>query len=145
MTMSNAAPAASPGPMGFLARYGEIVFLILRVVVGLLFVTHGAQKLFGVLHATTQPAWSQAWIGGVIELVGGALVALGLFTRPAAFLVSGTMAVAYCQFHWKGAFDERFFPVINQGELALVYALLFLQIACVGGGRHSLDAMRARR
>lgn len=130
--------------MNRLEKYADIVFLVMRVVVGLLFAVHGAQKLFGILDGHVQDFPSQAWIGGLIELAGGVLIAIGLFTRPAAFLSSGTMAVAYIQFHWKGALDERFFPVVNQGELAVVYAFLFLYIACVGAGRFSLDARQAR-
>lgn len=124
------------------SKYADIAFALLRVVVGLLFAIHGAQKLFGILGGKVQELPSQAWIGGAIELVTGALIALGFFTRPAAFLASGTMAVAYVQFHWKGATDERFFPVVNGGELAVVYAFLFLYITCVGGGRHSVDGRR---
>jgi putative oxidoreductase len=129
-------------PPASLAKCGDIVFPILRVVVGLLFALHGAQKLFGVLGGDMQPFLSQPWVGGVIELAGGALIALGLFMRPAAFLSSGTMAVAYVQFHWQGALDERFFPIVNHGELAVVYSFLFLYFACVGAGRYSLDARR---
>ncbi len=85
---------------------------------------------------------TQAGVGGVIELVCGIAIALGLFTRLAAFLASGTMAVAYIQFHWKGELDQRFFPIVNQGELAVVYCFLFLYMACRGAGRFSLDARR---
>lgn len=131
--------------MGFLSKYGDVVFAILRVVVGLLFALHGAQKVFGVLDGTVPPFLSQKWIGGAIELVGGVLIAIGWWTRPAAFLSSGTMAVAYIQFHWKGALDERFLPIVNRGELAVVYAFLFLYIACVGAGRWSVDAHLGRR
>lgn len=128
--------------MKSLQKYGDVVFAVTRVVVGVLFAIHGAQKLFGILNGHEQAVLSQKWIGAVIELVGGALIAVGLFARPAAFLSSGTMAVAYIQFHWKGALDERFWPMVNKGELALVYALLFLHIACVGAGPYSLDARR---
>lgn len=128
--------------MTSLSKYADVVFAIMRVVVGILFAIHGAQKLFGVLGGDVQPFLSQKWIGGAIELVAGAMIAVGLYTRLAAFIASGTMAVAYIQFHWKGAMDDRFFPVINHGELAVVYAFLFLYIACVGGGRFSLDGRR---
>jgi putative oxidoreductase len=79
------------------------------------------------------PFMSQAWIGGVIELVTGLAIALGVKTTWAALLASGTMAVAYIQFHWKFAFGSGFLPVVNGGEPALVYCFLFLYIACRGG------------
>jgi putative oxidoreductase len=83
---------------------------------------------------------SQIWIGGVLELVGGVLVALGLFTRVTAFILSGQMAVAYIQFHWKLRFGGgMFLPAINQGELAIVYSFVYLYFAFAGGGRASLD------
>ena len=120
----------------------DVALTVFRVVVGALFAVHGASKLFGVLDGFQPPAGSQLWIGGVIELVCGALVAVGLFTRAAAFLASGTMAVAYIQFHWKGQGGDAFFPSVNQGELALVYAVAFLHLAASGGGRYGLDALR---
>ena len=116
----------------------EITYSLLRIAAGLMFAFHGAQKLFG-FHSAHQPAFgSQVWIGGVIELVCGLAIALGFHTRLAAFLASGTMAVAYTQFHWKLAWGERFWPAVNQGELALLYAFLFLFMACRGGGKWSL-------
>jgi putative oxidoreductase len=131
--------------MKFLARYSELTYALLRILASLMFMVHGAQKLFGVLGGHTPAVGSQLWVGGVIELIGGALIALGLFTRPAAFLAAGTMAVAYVQFHWKLDLGRGFWPVINKGELAVVYALLFLYIACAGGGRLSLDHARGQR
>jgi putative oxidoreductase len=126
----------------FLQRQAELFYAALRMATGVLFLFHGLQKIFGIL-ATRQPEiLSQRWIGGVIEIVCGGLVALGLATRPAAFLASGMMAVAYVQFHWKGAFDASFGPIVNRGELALLYAFLFLYIAAKGGGRGSLDSRR---
>ena len=120
----------------------EPVYAVLRVVAGLLFAFHGVQKIFGVLTEQQPPVGSQLWIGGLIELAAGLLIAAGLFTAWAAFLASGTMAVAYVQFHWKLAFGSAFFPTVNKGELALVYAFLFLFIACRGAGVASIDAMR---
>jgi putative oxidoreductase len=131
--------------MKSLDRYADIPFTIMRVVTGLAFMTHGAQKILGVLGGKVQATGTQMWFGGVIELVCGALIALGLLTRPAALLASGTMAVAYVQFHWKGDLGERFFPVINKGELALVYAVVFLTLVFVGGGKYSLDALLKNR
>jgi putative oxidoreductase len=116
----------------------ETSYFLLRVVAGLMFAFHGVQKLFG-FHATHQPpVGSQVWFGGIIEFVGGLAIALGVYTRCAAFVASGTMAVAYVQFHWRLSLGERFWPAINQGELALLYAFLFLFIACRGGGKWAL-------
>jgi putative oxidoreductase len=132
-------PASDPLSR-FLSRWTEHAYALMRVIVGIAFLFHGLQKLFGVLSDSRPPVGSQAWFGGVIELFAGAAIALGLFTAWAAFLSSGEMAVAYIQKHWKLAFDEGFFPIVNKGELALVFCFLFLFIACRGGGRWSLDA-----
>src|SRR4051812_30561546 len=87
-----------------LSKYSDQTYALLRIIVGLLFAFHGAQKLFGFMADPAQPhsiaVGSQIWIGGAIELVGGLLVAAGFQTRLAAFLSSGEMAVAYFQFHW---------------------------------------------
>jgi putative oxidoreductase len=124
-----------------LSPYTEAAYAALRIVSGLTFAFHGVQKLFGVLTEHVPPVLSQVWVGGVIELVGGTLIALGLWTRCAAFLASGMMAVAYTQFHWKLQFDQNFFPTINKGELALIYTFVFLFIACRGAGRASLESV----
>ena len=111
-----------------------------------MFSFHGVQKIFGVLTERAAPAvGSQLWVGGLIELVCGLLIAAGALTRYAAFLASGTMAVAYAQFHWEFAFDTHFFPAVNHGELAAVYALLFFFVACKGSGVFAVDAQRATR
>lgn len=123
----------------------EAAFVLLRVVAGLMFAFHGVQKLFGVLSEFQPPVGSQVWIGGVIELVAGLAIAGGLFTTWAAFLASGTMAVAYTQFHWKLAFGAGFFPAVNKGELALLYSVLFLYVACRGAGPLSVDRWRTAR
>jgi len=128
-----------------LTRFTPLAYNLLRVIAGLMFAFHGVQKLLGVLSDHQPAVGSQLWIGGIIELSCGLLIALGLFTRLAAFLASGTMAVAYIQFHWKLAVDERFFPVVNKGELAALYCFVFLFIACAGAGRFSVDAMRGKR
>jgi putative oxidoreductase len=89
---------------------------------------------------------SQVGVGGVIELVCGTLIAVGWFTRPAAFLASGMMAVAYLQFHWKFAFaNVAWAPIVNRGEPAVVYCFLFLFIATHGAGIASVDHAMARR
>jgi putative oxidoreductase len=122
----------------------EAAYSVLRIVSGLMFSFHGMQKIFGVLTNFQPLVGTQLWIGGIIELLGGLAIAAGAFTSCAAFVASGTMAVAYVQFHWKLAGGARFFPAVNQGELAVVYAFLFLFIACRGGGKWSVDQWRSR-
>ncbi len=120
-------------------------YALLRIVAGGMFVFHGLQKLFGVLGKDAVELASQKGLGGVIELVCGALIAVGLFARPAAFLASGTMAVAYFQFHWKGELGGwSFLPIINKGELAVLYCFVFLLIAARGAGLWSIDRLRGR-
>ena len=118
----------------FLGRYADAVYTFLRVVAGLMFAIHGAQKLFGFLGGHQQPIGSLFWVGGVIELVGGLLIAIGLLTRWAAFIASGEMAVAYFMVHAK----DGFWPILNKGELAVLYCFVFLYIACRGDGRYSV-------
>ncbi len=122
-------------PKQYLAPHTDTVYRVLRVVAGVLFAFHGVQKVFGVLTDHQPAVFSQLWIGGVLELVTGAMVAAGFLTRWGAFVASGMMAVAYTQFHWKLNFNASFFPAVNKGELALVYSVLFLYIACKGSGR----------
>jgi putative oxidoreductase len=117
-----------------LERFAPVAYAALRIVSGLLFASHGAQKLFGVLGSDPVPLASQMGVGGVIEFTTGLLIALGLWVRPAAFLASGTMAVAYLQFHWAGQMGTAMWPVVNKGELAVVYCFLFLYCACRGAG-----------
>ena len=122
------------------ARLETAAYAALRIIAGAMFMFHGMQKLFGVLSTHAGPAvGSQLWIGGVIELVCGVLIAVGLFTRIAAFIASGMCAVAYIQFHWKGAMGASFFPIVNKGELAVIYCFVFLLFAARGGGAISLD------
>ena len=116
-----------------LSRFVEPSYAILRIAAGLLFAFHGAQKLFDIYMPVDIPIGSQVWIGGVIELVTGLAIAAGVRTTWAAFLASGTMAVAYVQFHWRGQLGGQFLPAVNGGEPALMYSLLFLYIACRGG------------
>jgi putative oxidoreductase len=121
----------------------EGAYAWLRIIAGLMFAFHGVQKVFGIL-TQSQPAFgTQIWFGGVIELVTGLAIALGVLTPYAAFLASGTMAVAYIQFHWKLNFGANFFPTVNKGELALLYSFLFLFIACRGAGPYSVKQRRA--
>jgi putative oxidoreductase len=116
----------------------------LRIVSAFLFMAHGAQKLFGFLAqpgASGPPVFSQFWLGGVLEFFGGALLLLGLFTRPVAFILSGMMAVAYFQVHAPGGF----WPLQNRGELAALYSFVFLYLAAAGGGPWSLDYLVRRK
>jgi putative oxidoreductase len=127
--------------MRFLARFEESAYTAMRAVTGFMFMFHGMQKLFGWLTVKpTLDLFTQKWFGGVIELVCGALVMVGFGTRLAAFLASGPMAVAYFQFHFKGDTAQwHFLPVVNGGELAVVYCFAFLFIATRGPGKAALD------
>ena len=125
--------------MKFLEKYTDQSYAILRIATGAIFTFHGVQKIFGVL-AEYQPSFgSQMWLGGLIELVCGILLVVGFQTRWAAFLASGTMAVAYFQFHWKFQFGAEFFPAINGGDAAILYCFIFLYIACRGSGIWAVD------
>lgn len=112
----------------------DAAYLLMRVVIGLAFAQHGAQKLFGVLGGQRVPLMSQFGAAGVIEFVAGLLIAFGILTTWAALIASGEMAVAYFQAHA----PHGFFPIQNRGELAVVYCFTFLFIAARGGGRFSL-------
>jgi len=125
--------------MKWLEKYADYAYALLRIVSGFLLAFHGSQKILGILTEFRPPVGSQLWIGGVIELVGGLLIGLGLLTRWAAFICSGMMAVAYIQFHWKFQLGSQIFPAINKGELAIMFCLAFLYIACRGGVKWSLD------
>jgi putative oxidoreductase len=121
---------------------------LLRIMTGALFMQHGVQKLFGLLLAPDRPwtgappMFSQFWFAGVLEVFGGALIVLGLFTRPVAFLLAGEMAVAYFQAH----FPRSFWPILNGGESAVLFCLLYLYFFANGAGPLSLDAaLRGRR
>jgi putative oxidoreductase len=114
---------------------------VLRIVVGLLFLAHGLVKLFGYpvgAQPGQVPLVSIFGLAGVLELVGGAAIVLGLFTRPVAFILSGQMAVAYFIAHA----SQDFFPILNGGELAIIYSFTFLYLAAAGAGPWSLDAKR---
>ena len=119
----------------------QITFFLLRVVAGLMFMQAGGMKILGWLGGSpggTPAMWSQMWIGGMLELIGGAMILVGFLTRPVAFIVAGQMAVAYWQFHYKA---EAFWPVQNGGVPAVLYCFIFLFIAAFGAGRWSLDSM----
>lgn len=129
--------------MKSLNRFADPVYCIMRLVVGLMFACHGAQKVLGWFAKPGQPPNQldlTMTIGGWIELVCGLTIAIGLLTRPAAFLASGMMAVAYFMAHAGGGF----FPIVNRGELAVVYSWLFFFMLFYGPGRLSIDAMIQR-
>jgi len=116
---------------------------LLRIVAAFIFITAGTTGLFafpaGIPPAGgTVPVMSQLWIGALLELVGGGLLLVGLFTRPVAFVLAGEMAVAYFQFH----FPSSFWPTINQGVPAVLYCFLWLYVSAAGAGPWSLDALR---
>ena len=121
-----------------LGRHADRIYAVFRIVTGLLFTFHGMQKLLGAFGSQgTPPTGSLLWFGGVIELVGGALVMIGLLTSWAAFLASGMMAVAYFMAHFKA---DAFWPIENHGELAVLYCFAFLYIAARGAGPWSVAA-----
>ena len=125
----------------WLGRHAERLFALLRIVAGLLFACHGAQKLFGALGGTAMTSNPMMLAAGIIEFGGGLLIAIGLLTSWAAFIASGEMAVAYFMAHAKGGF----WPILNNGELAVVYCFLFLYIAARGSGPYSVDAAMRKR
>ena len=122
--------------MKFLADYQEQSYALLRITTGFLFIWHGAQKFFNFPidfpYGPLNPMMSAA---AAIELLGGALIMLGLFTRPVAFIASGTMAVAY----WMAHGSKDWFPIANGGEIAVMFCFIFLFIATRGAGIWSLD------
>lgn len=129
------------GATTLLIEWEPRVLSILRIMVGLLFMEHGTAKLLGFPPGPAAPAmFSLLWCAGVIEMVGGALVALGLFTRVAAFIMSGEMAVGYFMSHA----PRNFFPLLNQGDAAVLYCFIFLYLAVAGGGCWSLDRVIMR-
>ena len=127
-----------------LDRYAPYALAALRIVTALIFMAHGTQKLLGFPappQSGQPPLLSLHGIGGVMELVGGLLILLGLFTRPVAFLLAGEMAVAYWVFHA----PRNFYPVLNGGDAAILYCFVFLYLVAAGPGPRSLDALRQRR
>src|SRR2546430_13078058 len=124
----------------FVGRYSDHAYAVMRVVVGLLFACHGAQKLFGVLGGIRELG-AEGLLAGIIEFFGGSLVALGLVTSIAAFVASGEMAVAYLRAHA----PIGFWPIQNGGEWAVFYCFFFLSVAAQGSGPFSLDSAFRRR
>jgi putative oxidoreductase len=128
-------------------RYAPRVYSVFRIVFGLMFLSHGLQKLFGwfgglaLFGGSLPPLTSEPGIAGILELSLGFLIMTGLFTRIAAFLASGEMAVAYFKGHQRMAF----WPLENQGELAVLFCFAFLYMASRGSGPWSVDALVRRK
>lgn len=126
--------------------WSDRMLAIFRIVAGLMFMSAGTMKLFG-FPANPMPdappieLMSQMGIGGLLEVVGGAMIVLGLLTRPAAFILAGEMAVAYFQFH----FPQGFWPTSNNGVPAVMYCFFFLYLVFAGAGAWSVDRVLARR
>jgi putative oxidoreductase len=115
------------------------VLSVVRIVAGLIFLAHGTQKLLGFPASDMNPPmFSIFWFAGLIELVAGTLITVGLFTRPAAFIASGTMAFAYFIAHA----PQNFFPALNGGDAAILYCFFFLYLVFAGPGSWSVDAQR---
>jgi putative oxidoreductase len=124
-----------------LDRYTPYALAALRIVTALIFMEHGTQKLFGfpAPPASGLPAaLSLHWIGAILELAGGFLILVGLFTRPVAFVLAGEMAVAYWMFHA----PRSFYPVLNGGDAAILYCFVFLLLVFTGPGALSIDSRR---
>jgi len=123
-----------------LTAWSAPMLSVLRIVTSLAFLEHGTAKLLGFPVLARLPvAGSLPWYGGIMELLGGLLLLLGLFSRPVALLLSGEMAVAY----WIAHFPHGPYPVLNGGELAILYCFVFLYIAVAGPGPWSLDERRS--
>lgn len=129
--------------LSFMKPYQEHTYALLRIITGYLFLWHGTRKLFGFPGGEPASGY-MFWLAGPIELIGGVLVMIGLFTRPLAFLSSGFCAAAYWMAH--GSFDalpgSALLPITNGGELAVLYCFVFLYIAARGAGIWSVDAAR---
>src|SRR6058998_3660330 len=138
--------------MNFLNRFTDPVYCIMRLIVGLMFASHGGQLVLGMFGGMPGSNNSFTQTGGWIQLIGGFLIAFGLLTRIAAFISSGEMAVAYFMVHAAGkaldhapAATEQFFPLLNKGEPAVLYCFIFLFIFFYGPGRYALDTLIFQR
>ena len=125
----------------WLSRWQPQLLALLRIVTGLLFLEHGTSKFFAFpVPFPMQPLPPMLMAAGVIELVAGALITIGLFTRLAAFIASGEMAVGYFMMHA----PQGFWPLVNKGESAILFCFVFLYLAAAGAGAWSIDAARTR-
>jgi putative oxidoreductase len=137
--------------MSFLNRFTDPVYCVMRLIVGLILACHGGQKLLGFPGGGVG-VQGLFLVAGVIELVGGLMIAVGLFTRVAAFITSGEMAIAYFMVHAAGralnhapSAAEKFFPILNRGELAVVLCWVFFFMVFYGAGKWSIDALLFRK
>jgi putative oxidoreductase len=123
-----------------MSKLQDPIFALARIVFAFCFACHGAQKLFGAFggHPMLHNPWTL--IGGILEFAGGIMIALGLFTRPVAFVLCGEMAVAYFRSH----FPVGFWPIMNHGELAVLYCFFFLYLSMRGAGKLSIDGVRGK-
>ncbi len=138
--ISTQFPASPPATM--LGRVAPYVLSVLRIMAALLFLQHGLSKFFGFPQPTPLPhPFELAWFAAIIEVAGGILVTLGLFTRAAALIMSGEMAVAYFLVHA----PHGFYPILNHGEPAILFCFVFLYLVFAGAGPWSLDALIWRR
>ncbi|MEV6911061.1 DoxX family protein [Amycolatopsis sp. NPDC051071] len=139
MTQTGTATSTEIGPTT--AKWQGIALSVVRVVVSFLFLCHGLQSM-GLFDIPAPPVGSwPSWYAGVIELVGSLLILVGLFTRPVAVVLSGTMAYAYFVVHQ----PDALLPLQNKGEMAALYSWVFLLFAVVGPGTYALDTLRRRR
>ena len=123
-----------------LSSWSPTVLGLLRIVTALVFMLHGTQKMFGIperMHGMTAAPemLTLMWWAGMLEIAGGALILIGLFTRPVAFLLSGMMAVAY----WMAHAPKNIFPTLNGGDAAILFCFIFLYLVVAGPGRFSID------
>ncbi len=144
VSIQSTKSAAAASPLALLERFAPYMLSVLRIMAALLFVEHGLSKFFGFPRAMDAPAlFDLEWFAALIEFGGGVLLALGLFSRAAAFIMSGEMAIGYFMFHA----PQGFYPYLNHGEAAVLYCFIFLYIFLAGPGPWSLDAVlwRSRR
>ena len=128
----------------WLSRWQPQLLAILRIMAALLFLEHGTAKLFGfpvTIEGLPDPLPPLILASAIIELIAGVLIAIGLFTRLAAFIAAGEMAVAY----WIGHATRGFWPVANEGDAAILYCFIFLYLVAAGAGAWSVDGARTRR
>ena len=138
---SRSGSATAPSTTSLSTAAPQVLSLV-RIIVGLLYLEHGSAKYLDFPTLQRSPeTLSMSGIGGLLELFGGALIALGLFTRPVAFLLSGEMAVGYFYAH----FPRNFFPVINGGDAAILYCFVFFYLMFAGAGPWSLDALLRKK
>lgn len=124
--------------LNFLDRYSPYALGLLRIVTALIFIAHGTQKLFGFPAAPASglpPLFSLFWFGAILEAFGGLAILLGVFTRPVAFILAGEMAYAYWMFHA----PRSIYPLLNNGDAAILYCFIFLYLFFAGAGAFSID------